>query len=212
MAAGSMRSPGCARKRPHDRRPASALTNACALLSKEGVGANSMRKLLAASCGTAFAAARSILGRCRCLRSIRHRQPGRFFRLPDIRPLPWSSIPAPIDGRCCSERLRSSDASECFSASFGRCSRSASTRLVQIGRLWRRRLFGTEPALADLPKQPGAGEILGIVDDLSVPTLVQAYQAGLFPHSHIGDRNGSRRRSAVSCSSKTSTSRSGSGA
>jgi leucyl/phenylalanyl-tRNA---protein transferase len=58
--------------------------------------------------------------------------------------------------------------------------------LVQIGRLWRRRLFGTEPALADLPKQPGAGEILGIADDLSVPTLVQAYQAGLFPHSHIG--------------------------
>jgi leucyl/phenylalanyl-tRNA--protein transferase len=59
-------------------------------------------------------------------------------------------------------------------------------RLVQIGRLWRRRLFGTEPALADLPKRPGAGEILGIADDLSVPTLVQAYQAGLFPHSHIG--------------------------
>jgi hypothetical protein len=60
-------------------------------------------------------------------------------------------------------------------------------RLVQIGRLWRRRLFGTEPELADLPKQPGAGEILGIADDLSVPTLVKAYQAGVVPaqsHRH----------------------------
>jgi hypothetical protein len=51
----------------------------------------------------------------------------------------------------------------------------------------RRRLFGTEPELADLPKQPvEPGEILGFADALSVSTLAKAYQAGLFPHRHIG--------------------------
>jgi leucyl/phenylalanyl-tRNA--protein transferase len=59
-------------------------------------------------------------------------------------------------------------------------------KLVDVGRAWMRRLLGFQAALYDLAKQPGAGEILGIADDLSVPVLITAYIAGLFPHSHVG--------------------------
>lgn len=59
-------------------------------------------------------------------------------------------------------------------------------RLIDVGRVWLRRVLGVQAALYDLVKQPGAGEILGIAADLSVPVLVTAYVAGLFPHSHVG--------------------------
>jgi leucyl/phenylalanyl-tRNA---protein transferase len=58
-------------------------------------------------------------------------------------------------------------------------------RLPGVARAWVRRMLGIQAALFDLVKQPAAGEILGIADDLSVPVLVMAYVAGLFPHSHI---------------------------
>ncbi|HEU4475430.1 MAG TPA: leucyl/phenylalanyl-tRNA--protein transferase [Methyloceanibacter sp.] len=59
-------------------------------------------------------------------------------------------------------------------------------RLVDVGRAWMRRVLGLQVALYDLAKQPAAGEILGIADELSVPVLVMAYAAGLFPHGHVG--------------------------
>jgi leucyl/phenylalanyl-tRNA--protein transferase len=59
-------------------------------------------------------------------------------------------------------------------------------RLFDVGRAWMRRLLGMQVALYDLVRQPQAGEILGIADELSVPVLVMAYVAGLFPHSHVG--------------------------
>jgi leucyl/phenylalanyl-tRNA--protein transferase len=164
--------------------PASALTNACALLSKESVGINSMRKLLAASCGHGV-----------CSRPINAWK----VPVPTLNP-PTGALfqaaphtPAPLEQHPRADRrdvlFRETLVERCERVFFGivwAVQPQRFDRLVQIGRLWRRRLFGTEPALADLPKRPGAGEILGIADDLSVPTLVQAYQAGLFPHSHIG--------------------------
>jgi leucyl/phenylalanyl-tRNA--protein transferase len=58
-------------------------------------------------------------------------------------------------------------------------------RLVQIARLWALRLLKPEPEIADLATRPGAGDIVGIANDLSLPILLRAYAAGLFPHSHL---------------------------
>lgn len=59
-------------------------------------------------------------------------------------------------------------------------------RLVPITRLWIQSLFKPELELPDLSKMPGAGELVGIANDLSAPTLLRAYARGLFPHSHCG--------------------------
>jgi leucyl/phenylalanyl-tRNA--protein transferase len=52
-----------------------------------------------------------------------------------------------------------------------------------------KQLFEPEFELPDIAAKPGAGEIVGVSADLSVPILVRAYARGLFPHSHIGSPN-----------------------
>ena len=59
-------------------------------------------------------------------------------------------------------------------------------RLLPLARLWASHLLDPDRGLPDLTATPEAGEIVGIARDLSVPTLLQAYARGLFPHSHFG--------------------------
>ncbi len=58
--------------------------------------------------------------------------------------------------------------------------------LLPLARLSIANLFKPNGALPDLAKMPGAGELAGIADDLSVATLAEAYAKGLFPHCHFG--------------------------
>jgi len=59
-------------------------------------------------------------------------------------------------------------------------------RLLPLARLWAAHLLDPDRELPDLTVTPEAGELVGIARDLSVPTLLQAYARGLFPHSHFG--------------------------
>jgi len=59
-------------------------------------------------------------------------------------------------------------------------------RLLPLALLWIAHLFKPERALPNVAAMPKAGEIVGIVNDLSVPTLLEAYARGLFPHCHFG--------------------------
>ena len=59
-------------------------------------------------------------------------------------------------------------------------------RLLPLARLAVLHLLEPDDALPDLTKTPGAGELVGIADDLSVATLAEAYAKGLFPHCHFG--------------------------
>ncbi|MGH6734866.1 MAG: leucyl/phenylalanyl-tRNA--protein transferase [Methyloceanibacter sp.] len=59
-------------------------------------------------------------------------------------------------------------------------------RLPALARLSIAHLLDPDDALPDLIKMPGAGELVGIADDLSVATLAEAYAKGLFPHAHFG--------------------------
>jgi leucyl/phenylalanyl-tRNA---protein transferase len=59
-------------------------------------------------------------------------------------------------------------------------------RLLPLARLWAWHLLDLDRELPDLTLTPDAGELVGIARDLSVPTLLQAYARGLFPHSHFG--------------------------
>jgi leucyl/phenylalanyl-tRNA--protein transferase len=58
--------------------------------------------------------------------------------------------------------------------------------LLPLARLWLGRLAGEGKELPNLREKASAGEVVGIVQDLAVPTLVEAYGKGLFPHSHVG--------------------------
>jgi leucyl/phenylalanyl-tRNA--protein transferase len=59
-------------------------------------------------------------------------------------------------------------------------------RLLPLARLWASHLLDPDRELPDLTAMPEAGELVGIARDLAVPTLLQAYARGLFPHSHFG--------------------------
>lgn len=59
-------------------------------------------------------------------------------------------------------------------------------RLVPLAQLCIRHLLEPDDTLPDLAKAPGAPELIGIADDLSVATLAEAYAKGLFPHAHFG--------------------------
>lgn len=59
-------------------------------------------------------------------------------------------------------------------------------RLLPLAKLAIAHLLEPSDALPDLAKMPGAGELVGIADDLSVATLAEAYAKGLFPHCHFG--------------------------
>jgi leucyl/phenylalanyl-tRNA--protein transferase len=59
-------------------------------------------------------------------------------------------------------------------------------RLLPLVRLCIDHLLEPSDALPDLSKTPGAVELVGIADDLSVATLAEAYARGLFPHAHFG--------------------------
>jgi leucyl/phenylalanyl-tRNA--protein transferase len=61
--------------------------------------------------------------------------------------------------------------------------------LMPFARIWVKHVFEPELELPDIASIPDAGEIVGIANDLSVPTLLQAYARGLFPHSHVGTPN-----------------------
>ncbi len=59
-------------------------------------------------------------------------------------------------------------------------------RLVPLVRLSIAHLLEPDHGLPDLAKMPDVGELVGIADDLSVETLVEAYLRGIFPHAHFG--------------------------
>ncbi|MEZ5828570.1 MAG: leucyl/phenylalanyl-tRNA--protein transferase [Hyphomicrobiales bacterium] len=59
-------------------------------------------------------------------------------------------------------------------------------QLLSLARLSIAHLLEPRDDLPDLTKMPGAGELVGIADDLSVATLAKAYARGLFPHAHFG--------------------------
>jgi leucyl/phenylalanyl-tRNA---protein transferase len=59
-------------------------------------------------------------------------------------------------------------------------------RILPLARLAVLHLLEPDDTLPDLTKTPGAGELVGLADDLSVATLAEAYAKGLFPHCHFG--------------------------
>ena len=59
-------------------------------------------------------------------------------------------------------------------------------KLLSLARIWIKDIFEPELDLPDVAGRPESGEIVGIVNDLSVPTLLEAYARGLFPFSHVG--------------------------
>lgn len=62
-------------------------------------------------------------------------------------------------------------------------------KLVPLARSWMKQVFEPDGELPDIALKPDAGEVVGITAELSVPTLLQAYARGLFPHSHVGTPN-----------------------
>ena len=58
--------------------------------------------------------------------------------------------------------------------------------LLPLARVWIAELFEPSAALPDPRTNPSADELMGIAHELSVPTLLEAYRRGLFPHSHFG--------------------------
>jgi leucyl/phenylalanyl-tRNA--protein transferase len=59
-------------------------------------------------------------------------------------------------------------------------------KLLPLARIWIKAIFEPDFELPDVAAKPQSGEIVGIADDLSVPTLLKAYARGLFPFSHVG--------------------------
>ncbi|ODR94827.1 hypothetical protein AUC69_03210 [Methyloceanibacter superfactus] len=59
-------------------------------------------------------------------------------------------------------------------------------RLVPLAKLCMRHLLEPNDTLPNLAHTPGAPELVGIADDLSVAKLAEAYAKGLFPHAHFG--------------------------
>src|SRR5665811_1919036 len=58
--------------------------------------------------------------------------------------------------------------------------------LAPLARHWLTDLFGGGGALPASDAVPANGELAGIARDLSVPTLMEGYRRGLFPHGHVG--------------------------
>jgi leucyl/phenylalanyl-tRNA--protein transferase len=58
--------------------------------------------------------------------------------------------------------------------------------LPALGRLWLADLITPDPALPDPERTLNAAGLCGIVHDLSVPTLMKAYERGLFTFAHVG--------------------------
>jgi leucyl/phenylalanyl-tRNA--protein transferase len=58
--------------------------------------------------------------------------------------------------------------------------------LVPLSRLWLADVFGRARNLPDAEAVPADLELAGIARDLSVPTLMEAYRRGFFPHGHVG--------------------------
>jgi leucyl/phenylalanyl-tRNA---protein transferase len=58
--------------------------------------------------------------------------------------------------------------------------------LPALARLWLANLVAPEPSLPDPERPLNAGGLCGLVHDLSVPTLVEAYAQGLFTFAHVG--------------------------
>jgi leucyl/phenylalanyl-tRNA--protein transferase len=58
--------------------------------------------------------------------------------------------------------------------------------LPALGRLWLADLIAPDRGLPDPERDLNAGGLCGIVHDLSVPTLVDAYGRGLFTFAHFG--------------------------
>lgn len=58
--------------------------------------------------------------------------------------------------------------------------------LAPLARMWLADLFTGGGALPDVGAASGTSEVMGIARDLSVPTLLEAYRRGLFPHGHVG--------------------------
>jgi leucyl/phenylalanyl-tRNA---protein transferase len=57
--------------------------------------------------------------------------------------------------------------------------------LIPLARLWLADVLGRSGALP-ASDTPAYGELAGIARDLSVPTLMEGYRRGLFPHGHVG--------------------------
>ena len=58
--------------------------------------------------------------------------------------------------------------------------------LPPLARLWFSELVAPRPGLPDPELTQDESEFAGMVHDLSVQTLVEAYQRGLFPSAHFG--------------------------
>jgi len=58
--------------------------------------------------------------------------------------------------------------------------------LLPLLPMWFNDVFGRAGALPDVDTIPPDRELAGLARDLSVPTLMEAYRLGLFPHGHIG--------------------------
>ena len=59
-------------------------------------------------------------------------------------------------------------------------------QLWPLTRLWLSDLLAPKRELPDPNVPPGRGEFAGMVRDLTTPTLIGAYQLGLFPFGHFG--------------------------
>lgn len=59
-------------------------------------------------------------------------------------------------------------------------------RLAPLTRMWLADLLSGESHLPDPDMLGDTSELAGIARDLSVPTLLEAYRRGLFPHGHFG--------------------------
>ena len=59
-------------------------------------------------------------------------------------------------------------------------------RLPRLARLVMQDLLTADAALPDPARTPDVPELVGIAHDLSVPSLLEAYRRGLFPHGHFG--------------------------
>jgi leucyl/phenylalanyl-tRNA--protein transferase len=59
-------------------------------------------------------------------------------------------------------------------------------RLLPLARHFISHLLDPEQSMPDLTQRPQAPELVGIASDLKVPTLIEAYSRGLFPHCHFG--------------------------
>ena len=58
--------------------------------------------------------------------------------------------------------------------------------MLPLVRLWLSDLVAPRPGLPDPERTQDESEFAGMVHDLSVPTLVEAYQRGLYPSAHFG--------------------------